>query len=267
MFARWRAAGLIVPGLLTLALLPVLIGLGNWQWHRKAWKEALISRLETRRNAEPVSYPAVLSEYVKTGDVEYVHMRVTGTFDYSHERHLYDPRPAAQGWDIYTLLQPEGGLPPLFVNRGWVPDSLKDASKRPEGQVPGSVTVTGLVRLAQPKPWFAPENDYSGNRWYWRDLAGMQWGPQGPPSPLQFNAEKSRAFAPFSLDADALPENPGGWPKGGTTEINLPNNHLQYVITWYGLALTLIVVFIAFARQRLMAVKDAGVQSKEERVE
>ena len=46
----------------------------------------------------------------------------------------------------------------------------------------------------------------------------------GPPSPLQFNAEKSQAYAPFSIDADALPENPGGWPKGGTTEINLPNS-------------------------------------------
>ena len=58
MFARWRAAGLIAPGLLTLALLPILIGLGNWQWHRKAWKEDLIAKIETRRTAEPVSYPA-----------------------------------------------------------------------------------------------------------------------------------------------------------------------------------------------------------------
>ncbi|MET1046899.1 MAG: SURF1 family protein [Hyphomicrobium sp.] len=264
MFARWRAAGLIVPALLALALLPVLIGLGNWQWHRKAWKEALISRIETRRNAEPVSYPAVLSEYVRTGDVEYMHMRVTGTFDYGRERHLYDPRTSSQGWDIFTLLIPEGGLPPIFVNRGWVPEDLKDPSKRSEGQVPGPVTITGLVRLEQPKTSFAPDNDYAGNRWYWRDLVSMQWGPQGPPSTLQFNVDKSRAYAPFSLDADALPGNPGGWPKGGTTEINLPNNHLQYVVTWYGLALTLIAVFAVFARQRLAAVKDGVLQSKDE---
>jgi surfeit locus 1 family protein len=264
MFARWRAAGLIVPSLLTLALLPFLIGLGNWQWHRKAWKEALISRIETRSTAEPVSYPAVLSEYVKSGDVEYTHMRVTGTFDYSHERHLYVPTTASQGWHIYTLMNPEGGLPPIFINRGWVPDELKDPSKRGAGQVAGPVTVTGLVRLPQVKTWFAAENDYAGNRWYWRDLDAMQWGAQGPPSPLQFNAEKSQAYAPFSLDADALPENPGGWPKGGTTEINLPNNHLQYVVTWYGLAATLIAVFAVFARQRLKDVESAGTQSKEE---
>jgi surfeit locus 1 family protein len=264
MFARWRAAGLVVPGLLTLAMLPVLIGLGNWQWHRKAWKEALISRIETRRNAEPLSYPAVLSEYVRSGDVEYMHMRLTGRFDYAREYHVYNPTQQSQGWNIYTLLTPEAGLPPIFVNRGWVPDALKDVSKRAAGQLPGLVTVTGLVRLSQPKPAFAPDNDYQGNRWFWPDLAAMQWGPQGPPSALQFNAEKGQAYAPFSLDADASPANPGGWPRGGTTEINLPNNHLQYVVTWYGLALTLIAVFIVFARQRLSAVEDDRLQSKEE---
>ena len=264
MFARWRAAGLIVPGLLTLALLPVLIGLGNWQWHRKAWKEALISRVEARRNADPVSYPAALSDYVRTGDVEYMHMRVTGKFDYTRERYLYAPNSQSQGWDVYTLLTPEGGLPPIFVNRGWVPDELRDPSKRPAGQVEGIVTVTGLVRLAQPKPWFAPDNDYAGNRWYWPDLESMQWGPKGPPDALQFNVEKRQAYAPFSLDADAIPANPGGWPRGGATLINLPNNHLQYVVTWYALALTLIGVFAVFARQRLAAVGNGKSQSKDE---
>ncbi|MBS0238343.1 MAG: SURF1 family protein [Proteobacteria bacterium] len=264
MFARWRAAGLVVPTILTLIMLPILIGLGNWQWHRMAWKESLISKIDERRTAEPVSYPAVLAEYVKSGDVEYKHMRVTGTFDYGRERHLYAPTTASQGWHVYTLLIPEGGLPPIFVNRGWVPDELKDPSKRAEGQVTGPVTITGLVRLGHPKPWFAPDNDYAGNRWYWPDLDAMQWGPQGPPTPLQFNAEKSQAYAPFSLDADALPENPGGWPKGGTTEINIPNNHLQYVVTWYGLAATLIVVFVIFARQRLEGANGKKLQPKEE---
>ncbi|WP_045835047.1 SURF1 family protein [Hyphomicrobium sp. 99] len=264
MFARWRAAGLVVPTILTLIMLPILVGLGNWQWHRMIWKDSLISKIDERRTAEPESYPAVLSEYVKSGDVEYKHMRITGTFDYGRERHLYAPTTASQGWHIYTLLIPEGGLPPIFVNRGWVPSELKDPSKRAEGQVTGPVTITGLVRLAHPKAWFAPDNDYAGNRWYWRDLDAMQWGPQGPPSVLQFNAEKSQAYAPFSLDADASVENPGGWPKGGTTEINIPNNHLQYVVTWYGLAATLLVVFAIFARQRLESVNGKKLQPKEE---
>jgi surfeit locus 1 family protein len=77
---------------------------------------------------------------------------------------------------------------------------------------------------------------------------------------LQFASAKKRAYAPFSIDADALPENPGGWPKGGTTNIHIRNAHLQYVITWYGLALTLVVMFAVFAHQRLNAVKDEDLQ-------
>jgi surfeit locus 1 family protein len=261
MFARWRAAGLILPSLLTIALLPLLIGLGNWQWHRKAWKEDLISKIDARRTAEPVSYPVALAKYVKDGDVEYLRVRVTGTFDYAHERHLYAPTTEAQGWHVYTLLKPEGGLPPVFVNRGWVPDTLKDPAKRKEGQVEGPVTVTGLVRLPEHAGWFTPNNDYAANEWYWRDIDAMRWGAQTPPPALQLNAENQQAYAPFSIDADALPENPGGWPKGGTTLVNLPNSHLQYVVTWYGLAVTLICVFVVFARQRLKALKDETRQS------
>jgi len=158
------------------------------------------------------------------------------------------------------LMKPEGGLPPVFVNRGWVPDTLKDPSKRAAGQIAGPVTITGLIRLPEHKGWFTPDNDYSGNRWFSRDLDAMQWGPEGPPSPLQFTTEKKQAYAPFSIDADALPENLGGWPRGGTTVIDIPNSHLQYIVTWYGLALTLICVFAVFANQRLKAVKDDDVK-------
>ena len=56
---------------------------------------------------------------------------------------------------------------------------------------------------------------------------------------------------PYWIDADARPEPPGGFPKGGVTRVDLPNRHLEYAITWYGLALTLIGVYLAFAASRL----------------
>lgn len=258
MFQRWRAAGLVVPTVLTLAILPVLIGLGTWQWHRKAWKEDLIARLEARRVAEPVSYAEAMSRYVQTGDVEYLRVRVAGTFDHGQERHLYAPTSASQGWHVYTPLRPDSGLPPLFVNRGWVPDTLKDPAKRAAGQISGPVMVTGLIRLPHPRGWFAPEPDYAGNRFYAVDLDAMRWGAAGPPTELEFSARRLEAYAPFSLDAEAAPANPGGYPKGGVTELNLPNSHLQYVVTWYGFALTLIGVFVVYARQRLEAAPGGG---------
>lgn len=260
MFQRWRDAGLIVPTLLTLVVLPVLIGLGTWQWYRLQWKEDLIARLEARRLAEPVSYVSALGKFVNDGDVEYLRVRLSGTFDHNVERHLYAPTTRAQGWHIYTLLQPEGGLPPIFVNRGWVPNDLKDSAKRSEGQIGGSVTVTGLVRPPQVRGYFAPLDDAVGNQWYTRDADAMRWSSKSPPTLQDLALSNAKAVAPFTIDAEAEPANPGGWPKGGTTEVRLPNNHLQYVLTWYGLALTLIGVFVAFARQRLAELDREDLQ-------
>ena len=253
MLARWRAAGLIAPALMTLALLPVLIGLGTWQWHRKTWKEDLIAKVEARRLALPVSYVDALGRYAQTGDVEYLRLRVSGTFDHGQERHVYAPSTASQGWNVYTLLRPEGGLPPLFVNRGWVADTLKDPVKRAQGQLSGPVTVTGLARLSEQAGLFTMARDDKSNRWYWRDLPGMEAGVQtaGANAPI--------AFAPFSLDAEAEPANPGGFPQGGTTAIHLSNSHLQYVVTWYGLAVTLLAIFAVYARQRLQSGKGETV--------
>jgi surfeit locus 1 family protein len=60
---------------------------------------------------------------------------------------------------------------------------------------------------------------------------------------------------PFFVDADAEPANPGGFPKGGVTRLTLPNRHLEYALTWYGLALTLVGVYAVFAAGRLRAVR------------
>ena len=67
--------------------------------------------------------------------------------------------------------------------------------------------------------------------------------------------------APFFIDQEA-PEPPGGLPRPGRIRSNLPNNHLQYALTWYGLALVLVVVFVVWARgrtsERMDAMKPAG---------
>jgi surfeit locus 1 family protein len=258
MFARWRAAGLLLPTIMTLVMLPVLISLGTWQLHRKAWKEDLIARLQAGRTAEPISYTAALNEFVKTGNVEYRRVRVTGTFDHAQERHLFVPRAEGPSWHIYTLFMPEGGQPPLFINRGFVPVALKEAATRAAGQIEGPITITGLVRLPEATGWFIPAPDAKSNRWYARDLEAMRWAPEAPPGPGELAAVRFKAYAPFSIDAEAEPANPGGWPKGGATEINLPNRHLEYVVTWYGFAATLVVIFAVYARQRLQGLDRAA---------
>jgi surfeit locus 1 family protein len=119
-----------------------------------------------------------------------------------------------------------------------VPTDLRDPARRPESQPQGEVTITGLVRAPEVRNSFTPDDDPARNQWFARD-------PQAIAA-----AHGLERVAPFLIDADASP-NPGGWPRGGQTPLTLPNNHLQYAVTWFGIALTLIGVFAAFAWKRI----------------
>lgn len=244
MFSRWRRARLIIPTLMTLVMLPVLLWLGAWQLERKVWKEDVIARLAAGRTAEPVTLKEVWDRYARGENIEYTRVRVTGTFDHKTERHVYDPRTEAQGWDIYTVLHTEDGL--VYVNRGWVPDKIKEPAARADGLASEAVTITGLARLPESKGMFTPSDDVKGNRWYHRD-----------PTAFQRNGAMSLETAPrflvypFSVDAEPETATPGGWPKAYATEIRLSNRHLEYVLTWWGLAVTLLVVYGLYARKRL----------------
>lgn len=250
MFARWRRAGLLIPTVSTLIMLPVLIALGAWQLERKAWKEDLIARLAAGRTAEPVSLKDVWERYRKGENIEYTRVRVSGNFDHGSERHVYAPREQSQGYDVYTVLSTEEGN--VYVLRGWVPDKLKDPASRAEGQLSGNVTVTGLARLPETKGSFTPADDANANRWFHRDPIEFFWNGRTPGERQAQEAEaKFKSAAPFSIDAEPEPANPGGWPKASPTEIRLSNRHLEYVLTWWGLAATLLAVYVLFVRKRL----------------
>jgi len=259
---RLHKAGLIWPTLLALAGFAVLIGLGSWQMERKRWKEDLIAKIAARVHREPfplplfragppdARYPVLV---VEPDWLEYQHVWVVGRFHHDKERYLYAPSPGGPGWHVYAPLELAVG-DVVWINRGWVPDARKAPETRAEGQLQGEVEVRGLVRLQMRPGWFTPSNDPVRNFWYWPDLPAMTasafpdgrqkaaGGPQRPVSP------------PLILEADAKPEPPGGLPRGGVTRLNLPNRHLEYALTWYGLAATLAGVYLAFAVSRLRAV-------------
>ncbi|MBO0741086.1 MAG: SURF1 family protein [Hyphomicrobiaceae bacterium] len=240
----WRRAGLVWPSVLAVAGVAVLIGLGNWQISRKAWKEGLIAQIGARTPAPPISLSEALQLWREGGDVEYLHVRVSGRFLHTRERHVFaiDER-LGPGFHVYTPLEtPEGQL--VLVNRGFVPTALKDPSQRSAGQVDGQVTLSGLMRRPTPGGIFTPASDPARNLFYWPDYPAM----------LASVPEAGRgdlSAVPFFLEADAEPASSGGFPRGGVTRLTLPNRHLEYALTWYGLALTLVGVFCAFARARL----------------
>jgi surfeit locus 1 family protein len=239
---------LIIPTLCAIAALAVLVSLGTWQLQRKAWKENLLARIAARVEKPTVALGQALQIWRATADIEYLHLQAAGHFLHEREQHVYtvDAR-QGPGFHIYTpLVTPEGYL--LLVNRGFVPADLKDRAKRPDGQVPGEIMITGLARRPTARGWFVPTGDPERNMSFWPDYATFLARAQAAGQP-------NLTAVPFFMDADAEPANPGGFPKGGVTRLDLPNRHLEYAITWFGLGATLIGVYFSFALGRLRSRK------------
>lgn len=218
----------------------ILLALGTWQLYRLQWKQNLIAEIDARQHMTPAT-PAEVEQKGKAGtDVDYVPVTVSGSFEHAHEQYFFATNEGEVGYHVYTpLALPDGRT--VFVNRGFVPETLKDPAKRAEGQVAGNVTVTGLARAKlDGKPsWVVPENEPAKRLYFWKDLEAMAASAAVPKDKL----------VPFFIDADAAP-NPGGWPTGGVTQLDLPNNHLSYVFTWYGLAAVLLVVSVLAFRRK-----------------
>jgi surfeit locus 1 family protein len=234
-----RTKGLLGFTALALAALAVLIGLGVWQLERLQWKEGLIAEIEARSTGAPITIAEALAIARQGRDPDYYRVRVEGRFHHDKERYLFAQSLAdgTPGWHVITPLETTGE-DMVLVDRGFVPDVLKEASSRASGQVEGVVTVTGIVRSPEIQGSFVPDNEPEANRWFWRDLGAMA---------RSMFPEGTVEMAPFFLDAEKS-DVPGGWPEGGQTRLELPNNHLQYAITWFLLALCLLVIYAVYVR-------------------
>uniref|UniRef100_A0ACB8F0C2 Surfeit locus protein 1 n=1 Tax=Sphaerodactylus townsendi TaxID=933632 RepID=A0ACB8F0C2_9SAUR len=206
--------------------------LGTWQVQRRKWKLKLIADLEARVAAQPVPLPLDLLELK---ELEYRPVRVRGYFDHTKELYILprslidsekETRVAGQ-----LMSNPESGgnvITPFYctdlgitilVNRGFVPRKKMKPETRLKGQIREEIALTGVVRLSETRKPFVPENNVEQNRWYYRDLEAMA---------------RVTGAEPIFIDADYKSTVPGG-PIGGQTRVTLRNEHMQYIITWYGL--------------------------------
>jgi surfeit locus 1 family protein len=222
----------VFTGAAVLIAFAILISLGTWQVERLHWKEGLLADIAERRASAPVPLADIETMAAQGGDIEYRAVTATGRYINNKERHFFATWHGQTGYYIYTPLQLANGRY-LFVNRGFVPYENKEPEMRMQGQLTGQQTVTGLARAKLPgKPSsLVPDNDVAKNIFYWKDLDVMA-----------SSADLNKAdVVPFFVDADSTP-NPAGFPIGGVTQVDLPNDHLQYAFTWYGLAAVLVVV-------------------------
>ncbi|MDE2230099.1 MAG: SURF1 family protein [Alphaproteobacteria bacterium] len=240
--ARRRARGavrrsLLWPSVWAAVGFVLLIGLGTWQVQRLHWKEGLIAARQASFQLPPAPPPPSLAAAQR---LEYHAVRAAGRFLNDREMPVAAiAADGAAGYDIVTPFALDNGKV-LLVDRGFVPTALKAPDTRRAGEIQGPTTVTGPLRLDLGRPsWFTPDNQPARNEWYFIDVGAMA-----------VTVAPHVDVLPYYIDADATP-NPGGWPKGGQTAIDLPNHHLSYAITWYALAAGLVQIYAIFIRRQL----------------
>jgi threonine synthase len=229
----------LLPLLITLVAVVTCASLGVWQLQRMDWKQGLKDRIAERVGSEAISVPSVIDTPV---DWEYQPVTVTGVFDHSKESYL-----AAQstnsnaGFQVVTPLTRADGST-ILINRGWIPYEMRDPKNRPEGQVEGEVTITGLGRL----PWLQT------------GVAGMLIYDADPVTKIFFEADLETMAAmhdvtvlPIFIDA-AADQTPGDWPKGGQTVLKLVDNHETYAYTWFIFGTIAFIVFMLAHRVKPM---------------
>ena len=223
----------------------MLAGLGTWQLQRLDWKTDLIAERQARSQGPAIALPRVIED---PAALEYTLVEVTGTFLHDKEMHLgARTRRGNVGFDVVTPMRLDDGRD-LLVDRGWVPLEKRGPANRPQGQIEGSVTLQGLVRTGGWKGYdfVRPENTPEEDFYFWLDLPVMaaRAGLENPVTEVY-------------LAAGPEP-NPGGFPIGGQTRIEIPNDHLQYAITWYALALALAVIYFLFHYRRWDEAGEPG---------
>lgn len=236
--AHSRTAGrqgrpILFATIFTLFGLVLLVGLGTWQVERLHWKTALIERIEGRIAAEPAPLPARIDD---PGTWDYRRVRLRGTWRHDDEMPIAAKTFEGRiGYHLVTPLDRADGGGTVLVNRGWIPVERLDPSTRPESRPRGEVDVTGVARMPPPPGWMQPDNEPAANAWYWVDPDAMA-------------ARIGTPVAPVIVEAAA--GGPGELPVGGQTRLHIPNNHLQYALTWYGLAVVLLAVYVAYLWRR-----------------
>lgn len=227
-------------GLFTLAMVAVLIGLGLWQLQRRSDKHALIAALDERLAVAPVALPPANAWSALTAAKdEFRRVTFTATYAALPDAMVYSSGSAVRddisgpgAWAFLPARLASGEI--VAVNAGFVQNTMQDraqqdraASRLVTGQ---PVTLSGYIRFPESPGTFTPSPDAAKRLWFAREVPamarGLGWG----------------TVAPFYIDLET-PVPASGIPKPGPLHVHLKDDHLQYAITWFGLAAVVVIAF------------------------
>ncbi|MFT7403179.1 SURF1 family protein [Zhongshania sp.] len=215
-----------------------LILLGNWQLDRRIWKLDLIERVETRVLASPKSAPAAGLAVSKDAD-EYQRVSVTGEFLSGKDTLVVTATGLGSGyWVMTPFKRVDQSI--VLINRGFINQGVQAAPA-----LTGQQQVVGLLRMTEPKGSVVRLNDPALDRWYSRDVTAIAARHELTAAAYFIDAEK-RDSAQKPLP---LPLEKSQYPVGGLTVVTFYNSHLVYAVTWYGLALMIIIAAVIVVRE------------------
>ena len=214
--------------------LAVLLALGTWQVARMHWKEGLIAEFTARAQGEAIPPPAA-------GDAAGLRFqRLALSGEWMHEAEIQLTGRTFEGTAGYHVVTPmkldDGRI--LLVNRGWVSQDYRRPESRPESLASGRRDVAAILRLPAERGRFVPDNDPERDDWFTFDIADIAaYRGLGQNVVSAYRADVLRPSGPYSM------------PIGAAVDIDVPNNHWHYALTWYGIALALVGVYAAWHRE------------------
>ncbi len=209
----------------------ILLSLGIWQLQRLAWKQGVIAEIDARILAAPVAVPAMPDPETDA----YLPVAVTGTMTGDTLRILVSQKDVGAGYRLITALETRDRR--VLLDRGFVP---VDA---PETTLPKKeVNVTGNLQWPQETDGFTPAPDTDRNIWFARDVPAMAAALDTEPVLIVARTltGDDPSVAPFPVDTSRI-----------------PNDHLQYAITWFSLAAIWLAMSLLFLRRRRAAPTES----------
>tara|TARA_B100001564_G_C20652949_1_gene677757 strand:- start:894 stop:1631 length:738 start_codon:yes stop_codon:yes gene_type:complete len=211
----------------------ILVSLGTWQVKRLIWKNDLISFYLKQSTNNIIN---LHKENFVSEEIEYRKVRLTGKFLNKKEVHITGKTYEGNaGFHVVTpFLMQNGNY--VLVNRGWVSENYKEAKSRSFSLINEETSVIGLIRYPQKKGYFVPENEPDNGFWFTIKPTEIK---------KHLKIDKETFIIKFYVDA-LRQEKKINLPIGIKEKINIRNQHLSYAITWYSLAIVLMIIYLSY---------------------
>ena len=199
----------------------VLLSLGSWQLYRLNWKLNLISEIENSLKNDPV-------ELSKADKKNYLRIKTSGQIDFDKQIYLYNLNKSGKpGFEVINpiLIGNENYL----INRGWISFDQKDQS---EINFVNEDKIIGTLKLQTKASTFKPENDIEKNYWFTLNRDDV----------FKYTGKNFSNFIIYLNGDYKTPE-----PKVITA--NISNNHKKYAITWFSMAISILLIYLYFRRK------------------